>query len=65
MTTGTILDLIKTKIPMRRAQVSKMETKRNLAGKESLEEITLMRVAARQVKRRIAKRGFVTTGLGA
>ena len=34
----------------------KMETKRNLAGKESLEEMTLMRVAARQVKRRIAKR---------
>ena len=55
MTTRTVLDLMKRIILMRRALVSKIETKRNLAGNESLEEMTLMRVAARQVKKGLQK----------
>ena len=41
---------------MRRAQVSKRDTRRNLAGKGSLEEMIPMGMAARQVKGKIAKR---------
>ena len=50
------MDLVGRKIPMKAAQMDRVETSRNLAGKESIEEIILIGITVREVDRKTARR---------